>query len=589
MIYAATADGQLHGFVINQVTNDINELWSFMPPAVLPSVGDQFPTRYAAANKTLLSGPIVATEVAGTATVDGTTGRFLTRSAPLPNAADATQWYSVLVGTFGSTGGYYALDVTNPNPATTKAGYTSGPRFLWQLTTDDKGNPLFGARSTRPAVATLYFVMPGSGTGAPAAQHAVAILPGGYGGSRSTTLTETTIYPTGSVAQMDVTHRTATAKYTPLSDTLKDKLSLAGARSLSIVRLDTGEVIRTFRRSSTYDLTLANPEGPKGLYDKGRVTAVPFAAPMIGNIVSYPNTPGSVADRAFIGDAEGRLWRIDLSSAEPEDWSVTLFHDAYPSSGSFTLDDIGPIETPPILSTDPLGRLTIAISTGEQTSLTPKGKHSVWSLSEWRQSGQIASHVNWFLNGTNATNSTLDARDKTVHFAAGTGERVTGPMALFASTLYFTTYNPSSIDQGVCSPGNSYLWGVHYLQAGTTGLAATNVPANGPMPQFTDAVVTAIPNPTSYVRVIPLAAGGIAFGVGVMQKPSCLVTTNTDDPFLGLSNHQTISSVNPGSFQLIVQVGANAAASDKKVRVDTFDLTPPSARSIIDSWAAILD
>jgi hypothetical protein len=91
------------------------------------------------------------------------------------------------------------------------------------------------------------------------------------------------------------------------------------------------------------------------------------------------------------------------------------------------------------------------------------------------------------------------------------------------------------------------------------------------------------------VRVIPLAAGGIAFGVGVMQKPSCLVTTNTDDPFLGLSNHQTISSVNPGSFQLIVQVGANAAASDKKVRVDTFDLAPPSARSIIDSWAAILD
>jgi type IV pilus assembly protein PilY1 len=600
MIYAATADGQLHAFKINQLNSQLNELWSFMPPAVLPSIGDQFPTRFAAANKTLLSGPLVVTEVSGRAPAEEGVDRFLTREAPVAGEVDDSQWYSILLGTYGTTGGYYALDITNPEPTKTVEDYTSGPRFLWQLTTDAEGNPLFGERSTRPAIATLYFVMPGSGNTDPA-QHAVAILPGGYGGVRSTTSLEETVFPTGSVADMDVQHRTQTAAYAPVSTSMRDKLSLAGARSLTIVRLDTGEVIRTFRRSDQYDSN--NPEAPEGLYTKGRVTEAPFAAPLVGNIVSYPNTPGSVADRAFIGDAEGRLWRIDLSSAEPEDWSVTLFHDAYPVTGLgalpedaetgeptlFDLEDIGPIETPPIISTDPLGRLTIAISTGEQTSLTPKGRHSVWSLTEWREAGELVSHVNWFLNGTNAKNLSGDARDKLDHFADGTGERVTGPMALFSSVLYFTTYNPGSLDSGACSPGDSYLWGVHYLQSGTTGGTVTDTPTDGPMPQFSDPESEATASMDDYVRVIPIAPGGIAFGVGVMQKPSCMVTDSGDDPFLGLSNHQTIQSVNPGAFQLIVQVGANEGAGDKKVRVDTFDLMPPSARSIIDSWAAILD
>jgi len=506
----------------------------------------------------------------------------------------------VLLGTFGTSQGYYALDVTNPDLNSDKqaAGYGSGPRFLWQLTTDSEGNPLFGSRSTRPAVATLYFIMPGSGAGAAPAQHAVAILPGGYGGVRSTTATETTTFATAALADMDVTHRTETAQYTPVDSTsVKDKLSLAGARSVTIVRLDTGEVVRTFRRSDTYDTD--DPEAPQALYTQNRVEAAPFAAPMIGNIVSYPNTPGSVADRAFIGDAEGRLWRIDLSSAEPEDWSVSLFHDAFPSSGpgsgTYGPEDVGPIETPPILSTDPLGRLTIAVSTGEQSALAPVGKHSVWSLTEQKDAaGQLISHVNWVLNGSNAQNSASDAQDATVHFSVNangqpTGERVTGPMALFSSVLYFTTYNPRSVDPGACSPGNSYLWGVHYLNAGETGDAVSTEPEDGPLPQFIDPDSSADPIPENYVRVVPLEPGGVAFGVGVMQKPSCMETTTSNDPFLGLSGHQSISSVNAGAFQLLVQVGANAAASDKKVRVDTFDLIPPSARSQIDSWAAILD
>ncbi|OQB15500.1 MAG: hypothetical protein BWY17_02111 [Deltaproteobacteria bacterium ADurb.Bin207] len=598
-IYAATADGQLHAFAINKQDNSLNELWSFIPPAVLPSIGEQYPTRYEAANKTLLSGPIVVGEVAGDASP--TAGRFLTRTAPTPSSFNTAKWYTVLLGTYGSSQGYFALDVTNPDRDETKkvTGYTSGPRFLWQLTTDKDGNPLFGSRSTRPAIATLYFVMPGSGVGTLPARHAVAILPGGYGGVRSNDETnlETTTFPTGSVANIvGVTHRTKTAKYTPVSNNPQDVLSLAGARSLTIVRLDTGEVIRTFRRSDSYNA--AAPEAPQALYGtnsgNSRVTKAPFAAPLVGHIISYPNTPGSVADRAYIGDAEGRLWRLDLSSAEPQDWSVTLVHDAFPTDttwgGPFGLADVGPIETPPILSTDPMGRVTIALSTGEQTSLTPVGRNSVWSLTEQKnlKTGDIQMDVNWILNASNAKNTTSTS-DKTVHFAAGSGERVTGPMALFSSVLYFTSFNPQTIDPGSCSPGSSYLWGVDYLHAGqTVGASGPTTAVDGPLPQFPDPTSS---TPANNLRVISFNEAGIAFGVGVMQKPSCITIEDdlSEDPFLGMTGHQTIKSLNPGAFQLVVQVGANQGGGDKKVRVDTFDLLPPSARSVIDSWAAILD
>ncbi|MDZ4064714.1 MAG: hypothetical protein U1E22_08625, partial [Coriobacteriia bacterium] len=267
-----------------------------------------------------------------------------------------------------------------------------------------------------------------------------------------------------------------------------------------------------------------------------------------------------------------------------EDWSVDLFHDAFPKSGigsspegEFTLEEIGPIETPPILSTDPLGRVTIAISTGEQSMLSAKGRNSVWSLTETRNAtGKIVVQVNWVLNGTNAGSG------EETHFAV-TGERVTGPMALFASTLYFTTYDPGTVDPSTCSPGNSYLWGVHYLQAGEDFDALTPEAADGPLPQLADG--------SDMVRVIPLP-GGLAYGVGVMQKPSCLETDDdpTEDPFLGYGTHKSISSVSPGTFHLIVQMGANQTTNmSKKVDVKTIDLEPPFAGSTIDAWAAILD
>ena len=38
---------------------------------------------------------------------------------------------------------------------------------------------------------------------------------------------------------------------------------------------------------------------------------------------------GQVADRVYVGDADGTLWRIDLSNPDPVQWDAHVAFDAY--------------------------------------------------------------------------------------------------------------------------------------------------------------------------------------------------------------------------------------------------------------------
>src|SRR5690606_37406032 len=81
----------------------------------------------------------------------------------------ASLWRTVLVQAFGGArGGYFALDITDP--VITANGV--GPRFLWQLTTDSDGNPLFGDGGGTPLITTVFLEDK---------EVAVAVLPGGEG------------------------------------------------------------------------------------------------------------------------------------------------------------------------------------------------------------------------------------------------------------------------------------------------------------------------------------------------------------------------------------------------------------------------
>lgn len=540
VLYTSTNDGMLRAFKVaagdpadtfkvDSLRN--NELWSFIPPAVLPSL----PSQYPGTHSVLLDGVPVVKDVV--AILENNKFRF-ERS---PSAAQSAQgtWRTVLVQGFGgSRGGYFALDVTEP---------AKGPKFLWQVTEDASGQKLFGTSGT-PLITTLYF-----DTGNNQVKEvAVAVLPGGDSPPVA-----------GSCNRADPTPSDVDSRF-PARAAVPCYGANVPARSLTIVRLDTGEIIRSFRGSAA--------DAPASLVGSGRVTQAPLDSPITGTPVAFPGTTGAIADRAFVGDRDGALWRVDLSSTNPGNWSMKLFFDVYSSALGHTWSDGHPIQTPPVLSVDELGNVTLALSTGDQEVMNaPAGMATyAFSLTEKLNSlgSAFESRANWYTKLVD-------------------GERVAGPMTLFNGALFFSTFKPESPSSAnVCSAGSSRVWGVDYLQPKQAGSNISDLEKGG---------FERLPEGSNMVQFIDstsslLQAGAVIFGVGVTQLPSCVEEVPLTDPYFGAGTHTSVSNVTPGKFQLVMHTGAagDTVVGGKSKRLEIELPTPPSSARI-DSWAALIE
>jgi len=531
VLYTSTTDGQLHAFKVDVSPADKtdtftidkkvnNELWSFFPPAALPRI----PAQYPGTEQVITDGQPVVKNVV-----------YVRTDADAKSGGGSALWRTVLVSGFGGGGpGYFALDITNP--VIKQGDAKTGPKMLWQLTTDDAGNRLFGKRSGVPAIATLFF---GAG-GIDPKEYAVAILPGGDSDA-----------PLTAAPGCDA----PTAELVDSTKPVRTKVRCWNndpARSLTIVRLDTGEIVRTFR---------AQVDGPASVLSRARDTFNKYTvlpAPISGQPIPFPSMGGEVSDRAFVGDRDGMLWRVDFASPNPLDWKMQLFFDAYTGQA---YNDGQPIATPPILSVDRVGNVTLAFSTGDQeTFLATSGmKNYQWSLVE-KPSGLppvFKSEAQW----------SLLLKD---------GERISGPMSLFSSTLFYTTYLPPAFGSTKnCSAGQSRICAVHYLlprgvagEGGAVGRPLLNTETD-PCLQFGESII---------------------FGAGITQRPTCNQETTYNDPYLGSGTHTSLTNVNPGKFNLIVQTGPSGTKpTGGEVNTRTIELQPPLTTTRIDSWAAVVE
>ncbi|UQA55031.1 PilC/PilY family type IV pilus protein [Polyangium aurulentum] len=532
VLFAATTDGQLHAFKI--ASNDKadlfkadklenNELWSFLPPYVLPGI---LPTYGQQAF--LLDGSPVIKDVI-----------FERTSAQAQAGALGSKWRTVLVAGGGLGGGfYYALDVTDP----------SDPKFLWQLATDDNGAPLFGRQTPKPAIATIALQKPNEKV----KEVAVAILAGGAAPLAN-----------GTCARLSTGSRVATDEpYTPKLGGGAVRCwhdangKVGAARSLTVVRIDTGEVLMSFRG--------AIDDGPAL---PGLVKENMFDSPVTGEPVPFPSQTGQVSDRVYVGDADGTLWRVDLSRPQPEKWTVELAWDAY----SFSTDSAAmrqPIETPPIVSVDPLGTPVILFSTGDQETFTSSSgvQTRVWSLREPPENGSFVLRNNWVIPFEN-------------------GVRVTGPISLFNGTAYFSTFTPTGNANNACSDGFGSVWGVDYLYAKDCSPNGPTPPTGWPCPRYVKDPV-AQPGQVSFAEDQP--PGTVVFGVAVTQTPGCYEETSFPDPYLGALT--TVGKATTGDFQLVFQTGQGGQASEgSKTNTVTKRLPPPRSTVRIDSWGMVLE
>lgn len=555
VLYTSTNDGFLHAFkvrvnaaltgagdgdgadegdedLVDQLRN--NELWAYLPPAVLPSLQAQYPSVY----QRLLDGePIVKDVVAQQTDTSGLRFERTLGSA----GAGSNQWRTVLVQAFGEGWpGYFALDITDP---------IAGPQLLWQLTTAANGEPLFGTGGT-PLITTVFV-----GSGDAAKEVAVAVLPGGSGGA-----------PTGSTCE----RQTLSFDHLPTDFRPRPRVncyptSSKAAKSVTIVRLDSGEVLRTFRQDPEAIPASLSADGMSTEANsfEARTTTAPFDSPMTGRPVGFPSDAGAVADRIYLGDQDGTLWRIDVSAADPAQWDVALLFDAYaPASGTEVeaARKGQPIETPPILSMDEEGRITVNFSTGDQEALSASDTENyVWSISEGRDpdnAAQLKVAVNWYLHFEN-------------------GERVVGPMVLMSSALYFTTFAPDTLSCGAEENGTSRIFGVDFTMADP----------EKPLQPRLSGFLGSQPNP----QVHP----GLVSGLALMQLPSCYESPETaanNAYFPGYASRPRPQGAAPGLFQLTFHTGRTSSNDGAGgLNAGSVAIAPPASVSRIDSWAAIVD
>jgi type IV pilus assembly protein PilY1 len=559
VVYAATNDGLLHAFdaSVGSLTN--NEVWALMPPAVMPNILASYPSSH----EFLLDGSPMVKDVVW--------------DRSLANQGDPTNWHTTLAAGFGpSQPGYYAVDVSSTDttgiPKATPEPSPTGPVFLWQLTKMPATNgQLFGAHSGTPAITSL-FMDPGDGNGA--REIGVAILPGGEDSGPATT--------GGSVAACDRTGKLTDAQPADTSFAYRSQVRCWGTppagnppsktdpvigRSVSIVRLDTGEILRVFTR-------LADLPTSDTLVVAKRVTDTALDSPMTGTPVVFPSDVGTDATKAFVGDADGTIWRFDLSSQDPNQWVGELYLDLYSNAADparTSWQDGQQLEVPLVTSLDPSGNLVINASTGSTESFDTNGTYFTYSITELvgGSPSKPRASVNWWLDTSTVTSSA--------------GERVSGPMTVFDGVLYFATYAAAPVGTQACTSGHGRIWGLDFINPiDPNAEKLGGIPRLNPVPAMHPQYIEPDESDTTL-------RGVVIPGVSINGTPACASTSAaSNDSYVAGATHQSATNFTSGGYSVYSQLGASGS-NGAATRQFSLSVPPPISPTTIDSWAAVLE
>jgi type IV pilus assembly protein PilY1 len=519
IIYVGTNDGVLHAF--DSDTGD--EVWGFVPPYLVPTLRNRFPSTRAFG----VDGTPVVKEV------------VYERSAIAP--AVASSWRTVLVVGLRNGGpAFVGLDVTDPYQ----------PKFLWQFTDPD----ILTATGT-PAIGTLFYTPPSA---VQPVERAVAFIPGGVGRPQSTcSPTSAQRPPRNSIIAAPDGGRGARRPYTKCWDN-------GVGQYLYVVDLQTGMLIRKLGA------------GLAGF------TPTPTGSPLTGAPALYSGTSGTVTTRAYVGDADGTLWRADFSSRDPGQWWMSDEFDLY-WGGAYNVGQ--PIIERPVLTVGTRGELNIAFGSGDPELLddtTNEYRVAAFTETTTADSGGIITSV-----GVRENWEVRPGADTSRDFYAG--ERLTGALTLFNGVLYFGTFSPRS-SMAACDFGFARLWGVDMTRFDVGSgydYPRARLDLDGDPATTSDIVrVTADLNfngsPTDDNNTV-------LFGVTIARRLSCNVTASAPDPLTGVPRSYVASSTG-GEYRIVLQTAQSGRGGGAGLNpVVSRALPRPQMPARVDSWAAIFE
>lgn len=511
MIYVGTNDGLIHAFVGEAHTYPSMPGFNYDSLGELPA-GHEL---WAFAPPVLLH-KLDAASTSHQLMADGTPVVRDVFFQRLPGAnPDGDQYHTVLITGFrGGEAGYLALDVTDP----------VAPKFLWQFVVPGEMGNSIGRVGMGQALFEL---------GGQLQERAIAVIPGGEGELDPVLAAAN---PSGCTM---VTQPPVSDPLTASPRTRARCWTATKGRHLYVVDVATGDVIREFDENL-------------------------FNSPLTGSVALYTGDTGTIATRGFVTDADGVIWRLDMSSVDPANWEVTPFHDIFwDMPGTYAQ----PASEPPVISTDNQGRIVVVQATGNVDQLTGTAENRVVSLREditFSTSGSITNRV-----------TTINWQQRLQN-----GEQVTGALELFDGRVYFATFTPNADPTNFCEYGESRIWGLHF--ADNDGTGDTSSPA-GPVGVLVDPVTG-----TADAKYQDPLENQIFMGVGITQTLDCFEGAPETDPTWGTTKWVP-TEVARGGFTLSTQVAGRGlpGSNGGQVTVRTVDLVSPAVTMRVGSVAGV--
>jgi type IV pilus assembly protein PilY1 len=573
VMYIATNDGILHAISVEDYSASIipltvhptqswragEEIWGFVPPLLLGRLKDQL-----SSHQFNFDGTPVVKDV------------YFQRGT----TAAETQYHSVLItGMRGGGNGYMALDVTDP----------FDKKFLWQFTDKD-----MGLTYAQPEIVQATFNWPPTSSGTPQTR-AVAILSGGVGKKKSSS--STTANLPGCVLNHTFTPQKAGG--VQYSSWQRDDAAIPKVgdhrksvqcwertgRALYFVDVETGILIK---KVFDEDSDVSN-----GIF---------LPSPIVGTPAAFQDTVGTIASKGFVIDADGLIWRIDMSGLDPvqdnaaKGWTMRPFHDVFWDRSDSDGDGGETTYERPILSVDDQRRLVVLMGTGDTDNFQkPKADNRIVSLTEVSKEDapdepdDYEALINWEIRNEGDSGS-------------GRGfyptELVTGSMALFEGQLFAASFIANIGSSDACDPGRGRLWSLSYNEPDTghkntkNSLAAVN---NDPLtygPKRIDVEGTTTDDSDNELFNIDKAKALknlLIQGVGTTQRISCAPPETSPLNSYFAPSLASITQNTPPAIWVVAQASGGTQRANSRLGSVQSKIIRPLSFSRVTSWATSVD